>query len=70
MKEKKQLILIFIISLIAGFPAAYFGYNILSEFEFYQSVRNLFSILGFVVFLIALWYVVRYFRSRLNKLNN
>ena len=70
MRERRQLFLIFVISLIVGSLAAYFGYNILSEFQFYQSFSNVLSIMGFIGFLIALWIIVNYFVNRHNKLNH
>ncbi|RKU15773.1 hypothetical protein C6501_06315 [Candidatus Poribacteria bacterium] len=67
MEKRRWMMLIFVISLIVGSLAAYFSYNILSESEFFKSISGVFSILGFVGFVIALWIVVRYYRRTDNE---
>lgn len=63
MKKREQILLIGVI----GFLIGLFGsYNILSESEFFKSISSVFIILGFVGFVIALWIIVRYYRSEDN----
>lgn len=64
--KRKQMILLLVKCSIAGFliPILFgdFMYEI-SEIIFYEPIRNLIYILGFVVFLISLWFVVGYLRN-------
>ena len=63
MKKREWILLIGVIGFIIGL----FGsYNILSESELFKSISSVFIILGFVGFVIALWIVVRYYRSEDN----
>lgn len=66
MKKREWIILIGVIGFIGGLFVPVFSYKILSESEFFKSISGVFSILGFVGFVIALWIVVRYYRSEDN----
>jgi len=64
--KRRQMILLLVNCSIAGFLIQIFFGDFTSEISeiiFYEPIRNIIYILGFVVFLISLWVVVRYLRS-------
>lgn len=64
--KRKQMILLLVKCSIVGFLISIlfgdFMYE-MSEIIFYEPIRNLIYILGFVFFLISLWVVVGYLRN-------